>query len=447
MATLRFLRTEETDHAAKKREEKREPTEQEKAARLAGEFEIRLARRILGAAKGRPDAAKRSGLLEAAKSVIAKAAPEEERSVAAAFAARSVDWSDGAAAAGSTAKLVAKLPQGQVLKAGEKTGITVAVTNTGSETLHRIWGRTESANPLLRNQDFAFGALAPGQTREWTLPLEVPGAVEERWDTVSVKLQAAGAEPVTIAGGSVETKARPAPEYAYRYTVADENPQDASKSGDGRIEIGERVRLTLEVTNRGGAESPKLEVNLSADEKEELYLEEARRKVENLTAGTAQSAPLSFKVVRPLESGRVKVGLSFSDRGAGGFFADGLELPTAAPYTAVESRVPPRITLAAAPPLVTGDAQVNLEVSTDDDAVVKDVIVYRGEKKISYSRNRENAAPFPVSVAVPLEEGSNRLLIMVRDDKDIPAQKVLYIHRRGGDGTIAASAPAAPAQP
>ena len=399
VASLRFLRTEDREHdaddATKKREERREPTEQEKAAKLAGEFEVRLARRILGAARGRQDAASRAGLLAAAQGVMATIAPEEEQKIGTALAARAIDWSTGSASAGATAKLVARLPQGQVLKAGEKTGITVAVTNTGSETLHRVWGRTVSTNPLLKNIDFAFGTIAPGQTREWTAPFEVPGAVEERWDTLSLNLQASGAGAVTLAGGSLETKARPAPEYAYRYTLTDENLQDKAKSGDGRLEEGERARLTVEVTNRGRAESPLLEVNLSADEKEELYLEEARRKVEKFATGAAQSAPFSFKVIRPLESGKVKIGLSFTDRGAGGFFVDALEIPTNAPYSAGESRVPPQITLAEPAPLVTDAAQVTLALSATDDGSVKDIVVYRGEKKLTYARNREGAAPFP----------------------------------------------------
>jgi len=442
VASQRFLRTEDREHdtMVKKREERREPTEQEKAAKLAGEFEVRLARRILGAARGRADAASRAGLLAAAQSVVAKTAPEEEQKIGTALAARAIDWSNGKASPGAAARLVARLPQGQILKAGDKTAITIAVTNTGDETLHRVWGRTDSANPLLKNIDFAFGTIAPGQTREWTAPFEVPGAVEERWDTLSINLQASGSDAVTVAGGSLETKARPAPEYAYRYTLTDENLQDKAKSGDGRLEEGERARLTVAVTNRGQAESPLLEVNLSADEKEELYLEEARRKVEKFAAGSTQSAPFSFKVIRPLESGKVKLVMSFTDRATGGFFIDGLEIPTNAPYVASESRVPPQITLAEPAPLVTEAAQVTLALSASDDSRVKDIVVYRGEKKLTYARNREGAAPFPVTLAVPLENGSNRIVIIARDDKDIPAQKVLYIFRRGADAVADAAA-------
>ena len=448
VASQRFLRTEERerDLMGKKREERREPTEQEKAAKLSGEFEVRLARRILGAAVGRSDAATRAGLLAVAQGVMAKSVPEEEQKIGTALAARTIDWSAGNASAGAAAKLVARLPQGQILRAGEKTGITIAVTNTGGETLHHVWGRTLSTNPLLKNIDFAFGTIAPGQTREWTAPFEVPGAVEERWDTLSLNLQANGGGAVTVSGGSLETKARPAPDYAYRYTLTDENLQDRKKSGDGRLEAGERARLTVEVTNRGQAESTLLEVNLSADEKEELYLEEARRKIEKFAASSAQSAPFSFKVIRPLESGKVKIGLSFTDRAAGGFFVDALEIPTNTPYSAGESRVPPQITLADPLPLVTEAAQVTLAVRATDDGSVKDVVVYRGEKKLTYARNREGAAPFPLTLTVPLESGSNRIVVIARDDRDIPAQKIIYVHRRGAEA-VAAAASGKPALP
>lgn len=436
LASLRFLRTDETQHAPgmppKKREERREPSEQEKAARLAAEFEVRLARSILAEAQGRKDAVTRAGLLAAAETVVARTGPEEDRKIAAALADRGVNWTAGASGAAGAATLAARLPQGQVLTAGEKTGITIAVTNTGSKTLHRVWGRTESANPLLRNLDFAFGSVAPGQTREWTVPYEVPGVIDQRWDTLALNLRADGVEAVSAEGGSVETKGQPAPEYAYRYALLDENLEDKAKNGDGRLEVGERARLTVEVTNRGVVESPLLEVNLSADDKEELYLETARSKAEKLAAGAGHSAPFSFKVIRALDSSRVKVGLSFSDRGAGGFFSDGLEFPTNGPYTATDSREPPRIAFPGPLPLVTDADQMTLTLNASDDGAVKDVVVYRGDKKLAYARNREGKAPFPVTLPVALESGSNRIVIIVRDDEDIPAQRVLYVHRRGG---------------
>ncbi|HEY5997924.1 MAG TPA: S41 family peptidase [bacterium] len=445
VATVPFLRTEDASHEDQMREQKREPGEKEKAAKLAGEFEVRLARRILGAAKGVPAAATRTGLLAIATGIAATATAEEDAKIGAAFTARSVDWTAPAAGAGpATASLAATLPQGQLLKAGEKAAITIAVTNKGTTTLRRVWGRTESANPILGNLDFAFGALAPGETREWTAKLTVPGAVEERWDAVSLKVKSGEADLATIEGGSVQTAPRPAPEYAYRYTLADENLTDKAKSGDGRLEEGERARLSVEITDRGAA-SPLLETNLSADEKEELYLEAARAKIEKLAAGGAAKADFSFKVVRPLEDGHVKVGLTFSDRGAGGFFADTLDIPTAAPYKPAEARVPPQISLATPAPLVTDAAEVTLSLNATDDGGVKDLVLYRGEKKLSYQRNREGGTRYPVTVTVPLEGGSNRIAVVVRDEKDIPAQKVIYVFRRGAQAEVAATpAPGSP---
>jgi hypothetical protein len=152
-------------------------------------------------------------------------------------------------------------------------------------------------------------------------------------------------------------------------------------------------------------------------------------------------------VVRPLENGHVKVGLTFSDRGAGGFFGDTLDVPTAAPYTAAEARVPPQISLVAPPPLVTDAAEITLSLDAMDDGGVKDVVVYRGEKKLSYHRNRAGGTHYPVKVTVPLEGGSNRIAVVVRDEKDIPAQKVLYVFRRGGEAEVAATPAVGAPQP
>jgi len=453
VASIRFLRTEDAVHGmalrqAKEKEEEeppRELTDAEKGAKLAAEFEVRLARRILGAAKGRADAATRAGLIEASRAVVAKAQQEEDGRIVAAFAERGVDWAAGAADGDGAPKLTAVLPAGQELRAGEKARITVTARNEGKTTLHRVWGRTESSNPLLENLDFPFGTLAPGATRSWTAELDVPAGVEERWDTVTLAMHAGQAKPAAAAAtaaagrGSVRTVARDVPQYAYRYELADENPEKPALSGDGRLEEGERARLSVTLTNRGGVESPAVEANLFADEKEQLYMEEVRSKLEKLAPGASLGAKLSFKVLRALEDGSVKINLTFNDRGAGGFLSDSFEVPTRTAYERTGSRVPPLISVGDAPPLQTESDAVTFTVKASDDGSVRDLVVYRGEKKIAYERNAAGGASFETAVTVPLEPGSNRVLVVARDDKEIPAQKVLWIYRRGGESELAAA--------
>jgi carboxyl-terminal processing protease len=434
VASVRYLRVGSDDrHKAKKpgEEEKyHEPSEAEKAAKLLGEFEVRLSRRVLAAAAGKPGASTREGLLPIARRVLEQAAPEEEQKIAAALTALGVDWTAGGGTADGL-RFTASLPSGLGLQAGEKSKLTVTVKNEGTVPVFRAWGRTASANPLFRNLDFAFGKLAPGEERSWSTEVEVPGAAERRWDALTLKIStAAGAAPASY-GGSVQTNARPSPSFAYTYTATDENAADRTKSGDGVLEEGERLRLDLAVENDGGAASPRVDVNLHADEKERLYLEEVRRRLENLGAGDTQHAALAFRVEKPLEDGRVKANITISDRANGSFFADTLEFPTGAPYEKSGARLPGRITLTETPALTTENESVPLAFRVDDDGAVKDVVVYRGQKKIHFARNTAGGKSFPVSLSVPLEKGSNRLVIVARDDKEIPSQKVIYVYRKG----------------
>ena len=88
---------------------------------------------------------------------------------------------------------------------------------------------------------------------------------------------------------------------------------------------------------------------------------------------------------------------------------------------------------------MTDAAEATIAMRATDDGAVKDVVVYRGDKKVAYRRNPAASGAFPLSVSVPLESGSNRIVVIARDDKDIPSQKVLYIHRRGGEGPVTAT--------
>lgn len=426
-AAVQYL--EPTDEEEEPRRSFAELDHAEKLARLAEDFEVRLARRVLARVDAPEGAiASRDALKAAASAVLPRVREEEDAKISRQLAGLGVDWSAGRGT--EVADLAVEVSPEARLKAGTDAKLVLSVVNHGSADVWQLWGRTDSDNPLLKNLDAPFGHLAPGERRSWTVEIEVPKSAPDRWDQVRLRLSAGSAEGAEAPAGAARTVAIPAPEFVYTYTLADENPADAKHSGDGVLSEGERARLTLRVRNRGDGASDAAEVNIRAEEEEELYLEAARDKLETLAPGQVREAPMTFRVVKADEDGKVRVGVVISDRDFAAFLGDQLTFVTDTAYQPAGARIPPTFRLASPPPLSTTDEKLELTVVAADDEALKDFFAYRGENKIRYERNRGGGKELTVRLEVPLEEGSNRLVLAARDDQEMQGNRTFFVFRR-----------------
>ncbi|MHB8763815.1 MAG: MXAN_5808 family serine peptidase [Deferrisomatales bacterium] len=408
------------------------PREQ-KLERLRSDFEVRLARRVIGKVEKHDPARGRESLLKASGPVLAELRREEEAKVTQALGRLGVDWAGGAAAGPAPRLVVAPLAPLR-LEAGTTARVTLTVRNEGTGPAERVWARTDTDNPALKNLDFAFGRIGPGEERSWTAVFEVAKSAVDRWDRMTVALKRAGSEEAGAGAVEIQSAARLRPEFSYRYELADENSADPRRSGDGVLEEGERMRLTLTVRNRGQAPAAAVDVNIRGDEKEELYLEAARHKLTDLLPGQEQPAPMAFRLVKASEEGKVLVGVSLADRDSGSFFSDNLSFPVGKAYSPREARVAPTFEFESPPPLRTSAARITLRLKVVDDEAVKDFYTYLGDKKIRYERNRGGAEPMAVELEVPLEPGSNRLILAARDRKEIVGSRTFHIFRATDGG-------------
>ena len=404
------------------------PTAEEKLAGLNEDFEILLARRILGRAHSKKAGRDRDSLAAAAVEEIAATGEVEKSRISAALGDLGIDWSTPSESAGQS-RLNITFPEDLSLAAGSTAHLTLSVKNEGDLPAYRVWGGTDSDNPLLKNLDFAFGRIEPGEERSWTADIEVPKGADNRWDKITLTLKTESSEEAGTFTGGAFTRSQPLPPLAYSYTLLDENPDDPSRDGDGILEEGERARIILDIHNESDSDTATLEVNLHADEKENFYLDQVRHRLENVLPGEHREAELSFRLLEAKKNGEVEIRITLHDRDRGRFFSDKLKFQAGKPYPGKESRIPPRFSLVEPLPVRTTAESVLLELEVTDDEAVKEVYAYRGEKKISYLRNRAGGSLFPIKMPVPLEIGTNRLVVIARDQKNIPAERVFYIHR------------------
>ncbi|HEX5032888.1 MAG TPA: MXAN_5808 family serine peptidase, partial [bacterium] len=184
------------------------------------DFQIRFASQLLR----RGSDPKRKQMLDTAKDLLGPVSQEEDKKIQDALAGIGVDWSkqdsDGKPEAEVTFNIISSA--GQVLKAGEEIKLELKVRNVGEGAFHQLIASTESENFMLKNREFIFGKLLPGETRSWTVPIKIPAAALRREDKVTFAFREGNGKVPENFQTILATEPLPRPTFAYRYHVTDE---------------------------------------------------------------------------------------------------------------------------------------------------------------------------------------------------------------------------------
>jgi carboxyl-terminal processing protease len=405
-----------------------ELTPEEKLARLGGDFHIKMARRVLGnVPASKRNGAGREALFAAAGPVVDEVRREEAKKLTELLAKIGVDWSEGETVKPGT--LAVKVDPEFRLTAAETGKFTVSVKNLDDKPAYRIWGRSESADGLLRARDFLFGKVNPGEEKSWTVEIKAPKSLASRWDPVTVKLMSGEVKDVAEGAGGALARAGEPPRYGFTYDMTDVNDTDPKLSHNGLLDKGDRVDLTLHLVNLGAGTSTSAEVNIRGEGDQKIYLKSARQKLDNVKPKEKRDAKMSFVYEAPSEDGETKIVVTVSDKDFGVGLADELKFRAGQPYPAREDRFPPQVKLSHPPPLRTTADKVQVEVEIEDDSAVKEFYSYLGDKKIFYERAPAGGKRFIVKVPVSLEPGENFLVLSAADDRDIVASRTFHIYR------------------
>ncbi|PLX40400.1 MAG: hypothetical protein C0608_09205 [Deltaproteobacteria bacterium] len=411
-----------------------ELSQDEKLERLEKDFLISLSRQVIyDVPADERENAEREVLKKAALIALEKARAEEEGKITTALGGVGVDWSAGTAAhAGELKVTVGDFS----LNAGETSDLVIKVTNVGSETVHRVQGRTSSDNPMVNNIDFVFGKIAPGEEVSWTTSVKAPKSINSRWDPVTISLDSDGDLGVAAGEGSALSRSGKLPDYQFAYTVVETN-DDEALSNNGRLDVGDHVTLTLDVINRGEGASRKTEVNIRGESADDtVFLRAARHSFDEFAPGAEVVAPMEFDVKKADDEGFVKLVVTISDTDFGVALSDILKFTVGETFASKDDRFPPRIYMDKLPPLRTAMDKVRASIRVKDDEEVKELYAYLGDKKIFYKR-ADAKGSFDASFDVELEEGSNFFTVTAADNEGIFTTRSFHIYRAEGGEELA----------
>jgi carboxyl-terminal processing protease len=268
------------------------------------DFEIQFAQQLLAATGGEY---KRTKLLEKLQPNLSEISERELKKIEDKLRTFDVDWSEGSNPDKAQVDLeVTTSADENSVEAGESIEITARLTNTGSQTLHRIKAITNADHALLDDHEFVFGKVEPGKTQEWTVKVEVPKDSPSRFDLVRFELSGPEQEYGEPASAALRIVGLDRPQFAFAYEIVDAN-------GDGLLQLGEEITLRTIVKNVGRSDSDETMVYLKNKSGEAVYLESGRATIDAVAKGEEETVEFAFKIKEAPSSEYIELELDVFD--------------------------------------------------------------------------------------------------------------------------------------
>jgi carboxyl-terminal processing protease len=401
------------------------------------DFELKFARQLLLNTPGED----RDSILKGMDGLVKEVSGEEFAKLEKALAEIGIDWSLSSVSGGKpTAAVTLNLQssEGQVLKAGEEVEIELKVHNTGDMPFYRLVASTGSESYLLKNREFIFGKLSPGETRSWKVPIKVPTNALRREDKVTFSFQEGNGNIPEKFESMVETKPVERPSYAYQMELHEDGVEGSRGDGDGIVEAGESAVLKFKVENQGKGESQKTQVNLKNLDGEGIFISNGRAKLETLRPQEIKNATLSFRVDPKFAKEKIELELLIQDNESQEVLRDKLVFPLGTAdldKRAIGIHAGPILTLEKHPyPTKTKENKISISGRVEDTSGLKDVSVYVGENK-AFLKTFEDGQSGEIkesSFAAPVQlknEENNLITIMARDKNDLTTRQSFYIYK------------------
>lgn len=400
------------------------------------DFEMKFARELLLNAKD----VDREDILEGMDGLLSQYSAQEFTKLEKSLAEIDVDWSLAPSGGKPVAAVTLNIhsTQGQVFKAGEEVEMELKVQNTGDSPFHRLVASTSSESFLLKNREFIFGKVNPGETRSWKVPIKVPANALRREDKVTFTFQEGNKVVPENFESMVETVPVDRPSYAYQMELHEDGVEGSRGDGDGIVEAGESILLKFQVENQGKGESKKTQVNLKNLDGEGIFISNGRAKLESLKPQETKTANLSFRVDPKFAKEKIELELLIQDNESQEVLRDKLVFPLGGKdldKRAIGLRAGPVLILEKHPyPTKTKENKISISGKVQDTSGLKDVSVYVGENKAflktfqdgSGEEIRESDFAAPVSLK---NEENNLITIMARDKNDLTTRESFYIYK------------------
>ncbi len=383
---------------------------------------------------GNRPAGSRFEMLKKIEPLLQKKQGEEEQKIAQAFQTLGVNWSVAPEKETPQAELAYHLyDKGTEIKqarAGQEVRLKIHLKNVGRGAFHRLAAQTDSKIYYFKNLEFAFGKVAPGETKIWETPLKIPVANLSEEIPLELKFEEGNKKtppPIQIILPISELER---PHFAHYFSL-EPDAFDKLKKGGSTL-------LTVKVSNRGKGVAKKPLVAIRNLGGKEIFIEKGRAELGGLNPGETKEVQFRFHTEAQASETRasetrakaIELELSIFD---GDLLVESKQTLTLKPFEAAldppqrQWYSPPVITLVQAKEK-TNKSPFSLEGNARDDEIIRDVTIFVEEDKTFYESNAAANQQFHFKTLLPLKEGNNTVLITARDNYNL-VSRILKVIR------------------
>lgn len=393
---------------------------------LDDDFAVEISKKLLAFA-GR---GARKAMLEASKGTIAEAEKQENVKIDKALSKLGVDWQKIPADGKPKIRLASAIYMGGKrvgkAKAGEKMELQLMATNIGKGNYSQLMAIGQSKNsPFLADREFPFGALKPGQTKKWTVPIELPQSLATQDLVMNVEFEEGNDNAPKKTEVVIPTKGLPKPVFAVEYEIP-------SKYMGKAFKPNQSIPFEVTLTNMGkGISSEDTTAALSDECDDRIFIEKGRFKFGKIKPGEKKTEKFRFHMLSGYNSSKCQMNFLVADLKLGTGFSKKIDLNASAgilkPATGTKL-IPPKITINEYP-LMTKKKRLKISGTIEDDDKIFDYYAFVGEDKVAYKTNPGDLTKIVFDFDVELKEGANRIMIVARDSEKIAKSEGIVIYR------------------
>jgi len=391
--------------------------EYSKVPDVAEDFAVQLAKKLLASVVS----STRKNILKEIKKPLLTAEEEQNKIIFRKLAALGIDWSTIPKEKKSQLQVKYNLMRSGIpiktAQAGTEIQLELVATNIGKGEFGRLLAVGQSESPLLKNKEFVFGKLIPGQTRSWQIPLEIPESMPAQDLIMELSFHEENGNIPTSLNTIIPIESKLPPRFAFKYNL--------SKAGSS-------YRMTVTAYNVGkGTSSAESVMTLANKSGTKIFIERGRTVLGTLAPGASGSTTFRFRTMRDFNDPQMKFDLNIVDPKRLVLLSkeisidpkDGAITPKAG------SRYEPPSIVLHNPARTTDEDFYELKGLIHDNDAVKDFYIFVGNKKVAYYANPKATNEMKIYTRLPLEDGPNAVNIAARDEFDLTERAIFVIQR------------------
>ena len=224
------------------------------------------------------------------------------------------------------AKLIIDVPV-NAIEAGNKTQLSVTVTNIGKGEYYRLMATTESDLDVLNGIEFPFGMIVQGESRTVTKNIEIPLTTLTQQTTVSFKWKEYNDFAPDEISRVISIKGKNRPIFAYSYKVVDDMSGNSVGNGDGRIQKGEAVDIIFTIANVGDGKTGKASIVIDSPLSENVVINYGRKELEVIHPGERKTARLTATIKKSFNGEILPVNLKINESDYGVSLIEQINFP------------------------------------------------------------------------------------------------------------------------